>query len=66
MARFVDQVPNLDDLEAAFADPTHSQQHMQVTLSCNCCTYYCDIVTLTVMHSFWVTLSKCMQCTQLD
>ncbi len=33
MARFVDQVPNLDDLEAAFADPTHSQQHMQVNLS---------------------------------
>lgn len=30
MARFVDQVPNLDDLEAAFADPTHSQQHMQL------------------------------------
>ena len=32
MARFVDQVPKLDDLEAAFADPTHSQQHMQVNL----------------------------------
>ncbi|KAL0039732.1 hypothetical protein WJX77_006357 [Trebouxia sp. C0004] len=30
MARFVDQVPHLDDLEAAFADPTHSQQHMQL------------------------------------
>ena len=33
MARFVDQVPNLEDLEAAFADPTHSQHHMQVTFT---------------------------------
>lgn len=31
MARFVDQVPDLDDLEAAVADPAQNQQHMQVT-----------------------------------
>ncbi len=33
MARFVDQVPDVDDLEAAFADPTKAQQHMQVGLA---------------------------------
>ena len=31
LARFVDQTPNLADLEAAFADPTAGQHHMQVT-----------------------------------
>ena len=62
MARYVDQVPNLDDLEAAFADPTHSQQHMQVKLSCNCCTC-CDIDCDAFS---WITLSQCMECTQLD
>lgn len=31
MARFVDQVPDLDDLEAAVADPAQNQQHMQVS-----------------------------------
>ena len=30
MVRFVDQAPGLDDLEAAFADPTKAQQHMEV------------------------------------
>lgn len=30
MARFVDQVPDLADLEAAFADPIQGQHHMQV------------------------------------
>ena len=31
LARFVDQTPDLADLEAAFADPTKGQHHMQVT-----------------------------------
>lgn len=30
LARFVDQSPDLADLEAAFADPTEGQHHMQV------------------------------------
>ena len=32
MARFVDQVPDLADLEAAFADPIQEQHHMQVLI----------------------------------
>ena len=33
MARFVEDVPALDDMEAAFVDPAQSQHHMEV----GCC-----------------------------
>ena len=34
LARFVDQTPNLADLEAAFADPCERPHHMQVSKVC--------------------------------
>lgn len=33
MARFVEDVPALDEMEAAFVNPTQSEQHMEVYAS---------------------------------
>lgn len=41
LARFVDQAPNLADLEAAFADPTREQHHMQVHIPLSPCCLLC-------------------------